>query len=84
MAQSDREHAQQGVQRMLAAMRRSGLSTSIGVSMFPTDGVEGQTLFHAADEALYKAKQRGKNCFVFYERKKAPDGEVPAAAETAP
>ncbi len=84
MAQSDREHAQQGVQRMLAAMRRSGLSTSIGVSMFPTDGVEGQTLFHAADEALYKAKQRGKNCFVFYERKQALEGELPAAAETAP
>ncbi len=81
MAQSDREHAQQGVQRMLAAMRRSGLSTSIGVSMFPTDGVDGQTLFHAADEALYKAKQRGKNCYVFFERKKALENEPPPAPE---
>jgi len=76
MAQSDREHANYGVERMLAAMRRSGLSTSIGVSMFPADGIDGQTLFYAADEALYKAKQHGKNCFVFYERA-TKDGEEP-------
>jgi PleD family two-component response regulator len=37
--------------------------------MFPLDGTEGQTLFFAADEALYHAKQSGKNTYRFYERK---------------
>jgi predicted signal transduction protein with EAL and GGDEF domain len=37
--------------------------------MFPLDGTEGQTLFFAADEALYHAKQGGKNCYRFFDRR---------------
>jgi predicted signal transduction protein with EAL and GGDEF domain len=37
--------------------------------MFPLDGTEGQTLFFAADEALYHAKQSGKNTYRFFDRK---------------
>lgn len=66
MAQSDREHAERGVERILSALRRNGLASSIGVSMFPLDGTDGQTLFFAADEALYGAKQAGKNQCRFY------------------
>jgi len=68
MAQSDREQAQRGVERIMAALRRNGLASSIGLAMFPTDGVDGQTLFFAADEALYQAKQAGKNAYRFYDR----------------
>jgi diguanylate cyclase (GGDEF)-like protein len=68
MAQSDREQAIRGVERIMAALRRNGLSTSIGVAMFPTDGTDGQTLFFSADEALYQAKQGGKNAYRFYDR----------------
>lgn len=66
MAQSDREHAERGVERILSALRRNGLATSIGVAMFPLDGTDGQTLFFSADEALYAAKQGGKNQARFY------------------
>lgn len=66
MAQSDREQTEHGVERILGALRRSGLATSIGIAMFPTDGTDGQTLFFAADEALYQAKQAGKNQFRFF------------------
>jgi predicted signal transduction protein with EAL and GGDEF domain len=48
--------------------------------MFPTDGTEGQTLFFAADEALYQAKQAGKNQFRFYDRKKEDNGSEAGAS----
>jgi diguanylate cyclase (GGDEF)-like protein len=68
MAQSDKEQAIRGVERIMAALRRNGLSSSIGVAMFPTDGTDGQTLFFAADEALYQAKQAGKNQYRLFDR----------------
>lgn len=69
MAKTDRQAAERGVDRMLSALRRNGLQSSIGVSMFPQDGTDGQTLFFAADEALYHAKQSGKNGYRFFDRK---------------
>jgi diguanylate cyclase (GGDEF)-like protein len=74
MGQSDRDQAVRGVERIMSALRRNGLASSIGVAMFPTDGTDGQTLFFAADEALYQAKQAGKNQYRFYSRTKADDG----------
>jgi diguanylate cyclase (GGDEF)-like protein len=69
MANTDRDAAVRGVERIIAALRRSGLQCSIGAAMFPSDGIDGQTLFFAADEALYHAKQGGKNAYRFYKRK---------------
>jgi diguanylate cyclase (GGDEF)-like protein len=69
MTKTDREAAERGVDRILGALRRNGLQSSIGVSMFPYDGTDGQTLFFAADEALYHAKQSGKNAYRFFDRK---------------
>ena len=74
MTKTDRAAAERGADRILAALRRSGLQCSIGVSMFPMDGTEGQTLFFAADEALYHAKQSGKNAYRFFDRNLASAG----------
>jgi diguanylate cyclase (GGDEF)-like protein len=86
MAQSDREQTARGVDRIMSALRRNGLASSIGVAMFPTDGTDGQTLFFAADEALYAAKQAGKNQHRFYSRTKgeetAPDDNSRGNTET--
>lgn len=38
------------------------LSVSIGISLFPDQGEQITQLIAAADEAMYKAKKRGKNC----------------------
>ncbi|MCB2427976.1 GGDEF domain-containing protein [Methylophaga pinxianii] len=38
------------------------LSVSIGISLFPEQGEQIPQLIAAADEAMYKAKKRGKNC----------------------
>ncbi|GGB99995.1 putative bifunctional diguanylate cyclase/phosphodiesterase [Pseudoduganella buxea] len=40
---------------------------SIGISIFPDDGIEGETLVRNADTALYLAKSGGKNAFRFFE-----------------
>lgn len=43
------------------------LTTSIGVATFPADGVTANELIHAADLALYSAKQSGRNRMVLYD-----------------
>lgn len=42
------------------------VSASIGVSLFPTDGRESQTLLKHADAAMYEAKKSGRNQFHFF------------------
>ncbi len=42
------------------------ITFSIGVALYPRDGENSTTLLKHADEALYLAKKRGKNCFQFY------------------
>ena len=44
------------------------VSASIGVSSFPSDGMDAQTLLKNADIAMYGAKQRGKNTYQLYVR----------------
>lgn len=43
------------------------LSVSIGISMCPLNGTDLDTLYTNADKALYLAKRKGKNQFVFSE-----------------
>lgn len=43
------------------------ISTSIGVAMYPEDGQDYNTLMQKADDALYQAKQQGKDKQCFYE-----------------
>jgi diguanylate cyclase len=41
-------------------------SASIGISAYPTDGSDSDSLIAHADEAMYFAKQRGRNGFQFF------------------
>ena len=42
------------------------ITCSIGISLFPGDGHDTQTLMKNADTAMYRAKQQGGNGFQFY------------------
>lgn len=42
------------------------ISASIGISVYPDDGLDIQTLMKNADVAMYKAKEIGKNNFQLY------------------
>jgi len=45
------------------------VTTSIGISVYPQDGLDEQTLTKNADIAMYQAKTEGKNNFQFYSEK---------------
>lgn len=62
------------VHKLLAALRapiqlvdqECHISASIGVSRFPADTGDAQTLIKNADQAMYRAKQAGKNNYQIY------------------
>jgi diguanylate cyclase (GGDEF)-like protein/PAS domain S-box-containing protein len=42
------------------------VSSSVGVAMFPGDGVDAETLLKNADAAMYRAKESGRNTLQFF------------------
>ena len=42
------------------------ISASIGISIYPTDGTDIESLTKSADSAMYRAKQAGKNTYRFF------------------
>ena len=42
------------------------ITTSVGISMYPDDGLDAETLLKNADTAMYQAKQSGRQCFRFF------------------
>ena len=67
-------HILQVVEKMLAVVtepyriagREIFCSCSIGVSIYPNDGLNSVNLLKHADTAMYHAKAHGRNCFQLY------------------
>lgn len=41
---------------------------SLGISIYPNDGLDAQTLLQKGDNAMYQAKLHGRNGYVFYDK----------------
>ncbi len=57
------------------------IGASIGISIYPYDGIDPQRLLRLADIAMYRVKQSGRNGVVFYS---APAGSQPGSAIPGP
>jgi len=62
--------AQKVIDRLGAAFEIHGqevfVSASLGIAAYPGDGADAETLIGAADAAMYRAKQAGRNTFQFF------------------
>jgi diguanylate cyclase (GGDEF)-like protein len=73
----DEKYAAVVAQKILAAAAKPftlmgqefRVTASIGISTYPQDGLDEQTLTKNADIAMYQAKAEGKNNFQFYSEK---------------
>jgi len=64
------------------AQRR--VSATLGVSVFPDDAPDANTLIEHADEAMYTAKQAGKNAYCLYSTGQKPPASASASPDSAP
>jgi EAL domain-containing protein (putative c-di-GMP-specific phosphodiesterase class I) len=46
--------------------RKLHVTTSIGISVYPDDGLDAQTLIKNADTAMYQAKEAGRHSYRFF------------------
>jgi len=78
----------ESVQQPIAAVWRSGhgqsplmlqVGCSIGISLYPHDGANGDLLIRHADSAMYRAKQAGRCRFVYYSDPDAAKPSEPAS-----
>jgi diguanylate cyclase (GGDEF)-like protein len=49
-------------------MHKLEITLSIGIGLFPSHGKDAKSLIKCADEALYVAKSKGRDCFQFYKK----------------
>ncbi|MEP7118860.1 MAG: EAL domain-containing protein [Acidobacteriota bacterium] len=68
---------------VIAGGRTLHLTASVGISLFPGDGIDAAALLRHADVAMYAAKAAGKNRFCYYSPAMNVHTQARAAQETA-
>jgi diguanylate cyclase (GGDEF)-like protein/PAS domain S-box-containing protein len=75
--------AQQIAQKLLSTVYHPFLcehheltvTTSIGIAMYPLDGLDKDTLYKNADTAMYRAKNDGRNAYSFFTKEMQTSGK---------
>ena len=75
MRVQDTEELESAMRRILSALSSVytidgigiHISASIGVTLYPNDNEDAETLLRHADQAMYKAKQSGRDCFHLFD-----------------
>ncbi len=63
--------------------REMYVAASMGISVFPQDGTDSETLLRNADTAMYRAKAAGRNCWRFFDESMAAHASRRLELETA-
>ena len=58
------------------------LGMSMGIAMYPHDGVDANTLLRDADSAMHKAKDSGRNTYYFYDEQMTKKAQEKVFLET--
>ncbi len=74
LPESDADEAQKVAQKLLYAIQAPfsieqyelNITASIGIALYPTDGLDKETLSKNADAAMYRAKEAGRNGYSFF------------------
>jgi diguanylate cyclase (GGDEF)-like protein/PAS domain S-box-containing protein len=69
------DNAEQVAQQIISALKQPisingkevQTTVSIGIALFPKDGLDYSTLINHADKAMYRAKENGKNQYQIYQ-----------------
>jgi diguanylate cyclase (GGDEF)-like protein len=84
----DRMEAAEVGERIRSAIAGSGgeppITCSIGIAIWPEDGSSAESVLSAADQALYRAKQAGRNRVVVHEPIPAQQGPRSTVTEETP
>jgi diguanylate cyclase (GGDEF)-like protein len=59
------------------------VAASMGICVFPQDGMDSETLLRNADTAMYRAKAAGRNCWRFFDESMARSAARKLELETA-
>ena len=59
------------------------VTASIGISVFPDDAADIESLVDCADQAMYRSKRAGGSCYRFFSQKEPDVGAASAASASA-
>ena len=62
----------------------AGVTASIGIAVFPDNGLDAEALIAAADEAMYRSKSEGRNRWTLSARTAGESARMPASSSDEP